>query len=186
MNTCGLEGIVALADEGGVVREERLPGRGTSEHLMGAVRRVMGDVRVGELKAVGVVLGPGSFTGVRVGLAMAKGLCEAGGVGLVGMSRLGLIAGDGVGVLDAGRGEYFVGGGEVAEALVKTVEGLRELVTCEVRVGEVLGCRVVGEPGGAEMLEEVRRRVEVGDWSDVGAVDANYLRRTDAEIKVLG
>ena len=177
MNTCGLEGIVALAEEGGVVREELLPARGTSEGLMGAVRRVMGTVRVGDLAGVGVVVGPGSFTGVRVGLAAAKGLCEAGGVGLVGMSRLGLL-GPGA-VLDAGRGEFYFEG-----AVVKSVEG--ELVTCEERVKEILGDRVrlVEEPGGAVMLQEVLRRVRVADWSDVGGVDAEYLRRTDAELKV--
>jgi hypothetical protein len=32
------------------------------------------------------------------------------------------------------------------------------------------------------MLAEVLRRVALGEWSDVGQVDANYLRRTDAEL----
>ena len=34
------------------------------------------------------------------------------------------------------------------------------------------------------MLQEVRRRVAAGEWSDVALLDANYLRRTDAEIKL--
>ena len=46
-----------------------------------------------ELAAVVVVHGPGSFTGVRVGLSAAKGLCEAGGVPLIAVSRLALLAG---------------------------------------------------------------------------------------------
>ena len=67
------------------------------------------------MKAIGVVVGPGSFTGVRVGLSAVKGLCDAGGVGMVAMSRLELVARavpavDGliaVALLDAGRGEFY-------------------------------------------------------------------------------
>ena len=205
LNTCGAEGIVALADEAGVRAEERLPLRGTSEALMPAVRRVLGGLAVRELGAVGVVLGPGSFTGSRVGLAAAKGLCEAGGVGLVGMSRLGLVAmeADGVEVnvfLGAGRGEYFCGvyraGLMVSEGLVTGEEamrrmGERESLTCEVGVSEGLvearwqeTVRVVSEPAGFEMAAMVRSRVRAGEWSDVALADANYLRRTDAEVKV--
>ena len=199
LNTCGAEGIVALADEAGVRAEERLPLRGTSEALMPAVRRVLGGLAVRELGAVGVVLGPGSFTGSRVGLAAAKGLCEAGGVGLVGMSRLGLVAmeADGVEVnvfLNAGRGEYFCGvygaGVRGKERLVAGEEAVRMMVerkslTCEAGVAEALGAvHVVSEPAGFEMAAMVRSRVRAGGWSDVALADANYLRRTDAEVKV--
>ena len=53
MNTCGAEGIVALASGDAVLEEVRLPLRGTSEGLMPAVRRVLGSVRVGELDGGG-------------------------------------------------------------------------------------------------------------------------------------
>jgi tRNA threonylcarbamoyladenosine biosynthesis protein TsaB len=196
INTCGDVGTVALGDESGVVAEDRLPGRGTSEALMPAVRGVFAAAGWAprELGAVGVVNGPGSFTGVRVGLSAAKGLCEGLGVGMVAMSRLGLVAGsDGrrVALLDAGRGEIFFG---VYEGGVKVREGLgseaeiRGLiegglgVTCEERVAERLGVELVGEPDAEVMLAEVLRRVARGEWSDVAEVDANYLRRTDAEL----
>ena len=191
LNTCGAEGIVALANESRVLAEERLPMRGTSEALMPAIARVLGGVRVRELGAVGVVLGPGSFTGSRVGLAAAKGLCEAGGVGLVGMSRLGLVAAEaGTAVLDAGRAEFYCGDGAWERLLGREeLDGLNALgglVSCEARVVTALGDRVrlVAEPGAAEMMVEVVRRVGVGAWSDVASVDANYLRRTDAEVKI--
>ena len=191
LNTCGAEGIVALANESRVLAEERLPMRGTSEALMPAIARVLGGVRVRELGAVGVVLGPGSFTGSRVGLAAAKGLCEAGGVGLMGMSRLGLVAAEaGTAVLDAGRGEFYCGDGAWERLLGREeLDGLNALgglVSCEARVVTALGDRVrlVAEPGAAEMMVEVVRRVGVGAWSDVASVDANYLRRTDAEVKI--
>ena len=200
INTCGGEGVVALADEAGVLAAEPLPGRGTSEALMPAVRRLFAGVSfgVGDLDAVGVVNGPGSFTGVRVGLSAAKGLCEAGGVGMVAMSRLALVAAaveaeDVVAVLDGGRGEFYCGvycGGErVSEELLRGEEARASMaggvaVTCEARVAERLGVRLEAEPGAEAMRAMVLRRIETGAWSDVATVDANYLRRTDAELLV--
>jgi hypothetical protein len=58
-----------------------------------------------------------------------------------------------------------------------------EAVTCEARVASALGIGLVAEPGAETMRVEVLRRIAAGDWSDVAASDANYLRRTDAEIK---
>ncbi len=198
VNTCGSEGIVALADEGGVRAEERLPARGTSESLMPAIKRVLREVRVGELAGIGVVAGPGSFTGVRVGLSAVKGLCEAGGVGMVTMSRLELVARAKamevvVALLDGGRGEFYCGvyrgGVKVWERLVGREDALKAMemgaaVTCEARVVEALGDRVklIEEPDGAEMLVLVEEHMRAGVWSDVATADANYLRRTDAEI----
>ncbi len=125
-------------------------------------------------------------------MSTAKGLCEGLGVGLVAMSRLGLVGGAvgrRVALLDGGRGEFFFG---VYEDGVKVSEGvgsetevsalLGRAVTCEARVAGKLGVRLVGEPSAEAMLAEVLRRVALGEWSDVGQVDANYLRRTDAEL----
>lgn len=178
INTCGDEAVVALGSEGeGLVREERMPGRTASEGLVAAVRRVLGGMRLGDLAGIGVVVGPGSFTGVRVGLAAAKGLCEAGGIGLVGLDRLELVGAGAV--LDAGRGEYFVAGERIVRELP---EGA--LVTSEERVAERTGARLVQEPGGREMLPMVLARARRGEWSEVATVDASYVRRTDAELAV--
>jgi tRNA threonylcarbamoyladenosine biosynthesis protein TsaB len=196
IDTCGDAGTVALGDESGVAAVARLPGRGTSEALMPAVREVFRAAAwaPADLGAVGVVNGPGSFTGVRVGLSAAKGLCEGLGAGMVAMSRLGLVAGAvgrRVALLDAGRGEFFYGiyeeGVMIREGLASEA-GVSELgdraVTCEARVAEKLGVELVGEPGAEAMLAEILRRVAAGEWSDAARVDANYLRRTDAELKL--
>ena len=201
LNTCGDPGVAALADEAGVLVEDSLPGRGTSEHLMPAIRTLLASrgLTVRELAGVGLVIGPGSFTGVRVGLATAKGLCDAVGLGMVGMSRLALVAasaartGRVVAVLDGGRGEFYCGlyadGEMIGEELLKESAARHwmadaEAVTCEARVGESLGIRIVREPGAEALREMFLARVAAGTWSDVATIDANYLRRTDAELLV--
>jgi tRNA threonylcarbamoyladenosine biosynthesis protein TsaB len=208
IHTAAGEGSVALADTEAaeaIVATEVLPGRTSSERLVPAVRRLMEGrgFQLGDLAAVVVVDGPGSFTGVRVGLSAAKGLSEAGGVGLIAVSRLALLAGcvDGGGepvhaVLDAGRGEFYYGeyvgrrclrealmGGE--DVLVAGSGGV--VVACEAKVEESLGAlgirvRMVAEPLAGDALPLALGRIEAGDFDDAATLDANYLRRTDAEI----
>jgi tRNA threonylcarbamoyladenosine biosynthesis protein TsaB len=206
IHTAGGEGSVALADtalQDAIVATEMLPGRSSSERLVPAVRRLMEEsgFRLRELTAVVVVHGPGSFTGVRVGLSAAKGLSEAGEVPLVAVSRLALLAAgvvDEVGtvhaVLDAGRGEFYygeyVGRVGVREALlsaeeVRTAVGDGVVVVCEAKVAEALGglrLRVVEEPLAGDALLLAVERVMAGEFDDAATVDANYLRRTDGEI----
>ncbi|MEO6982983.1 MAG: tRNA (adenosine(37)-N6)-threonylcarbamoyltransferase complex dimerization subunit type 1 TsaB [Edaphobacter sp.] len=207
IHTSGGEGSVALADteratsQGAVVAVEALPGRTSSERLVPAVRRLMeaSGWALRELTAVVVVHGPGSFTGVRVGLSAGKGLSEAGGVPLIAVSRLALLAGgDGGGTvhaaLDAGRGEFYygeyVGRRLQREALlgedeVRAAVGGGVLVVCEAKVAEALGGlhpTLVAEPSAGAALPFAVERALVGDFDDAAMVDANYLRRTDAEI----
>ncbi|MBI4237138.1 MAG: tRNA (adenosine(37)-N6)-threonylcarbamoyltransferase complex dimerization subunit type 1 TsaB [Deltaproteobacteria bacterium] len=72
------------------------------------------DVPVRTLNAVAVAVGPGTFTGIRVGMAAAKGLALALGIPLVGISALAALAMRGVAteqviapLLDARRGEMY-------------------------------------------------------------------------------
>ncbi len=69
-----------------------------------------------DLRAVRTILvvnGPGSFTGIRVGLSTAKGLSHATGVPIVSISRLAVLASlgdvqqDSLALLDAGRNEFY-------------------------------------------------------------------------------
>lgn len=207
IHTAGAEGMVALAEASDfgaeviVVATAALPGRSASERLVAEVRRLMEAAgwRLGELAAVVVVHGPGSFTGVRVGLSAAKGLCEAGGVALIAVSRLALLAeaagGDGVvhAVLDAGRGEFYYGAYEGGVCLRESLLSRDEVVAaavggvviaCEVKVAEALpGVVMVEEPRAEAAAGIALRRLARGEVDDVAVVDANYLRRTDFEIK---
>jgi tRNA threonylcarbamoyladenosine biosynthesis protein TsaB len=206
IHTAGGEGSVALGDTAlaqVIVATEVLPGRSSSERLVPAVRRLMeaSGFRLGELAAVVVVYGPGSFTGVRVGVSAAKGLSEAGGVPLIAVSRLALLAAsvDGAGervhaVLDAGRGEFYygeyVGRRCLREALMTRDDLIGAaasgvVVVCEAKVAEALAelrPRVVEEPSAADALPLALERIAAKEFDDAATLDANYLRRTDAEI----
>jgi tRNA threonylcarbamoyladenosine biosynthesis protein TsaB len=64
--------------------------RGHGEVIMGLVKSVVDESRIGfaDLDAIVVTEGPGSFTGIRVGLAAARGLGLALGVPVLGVSTL--------------------------------------------------------------------------------------------------
>ncbi len=208
LHTAGAEGSVAVADTAlaeAIVSSEVLPGRSSSERLVPAVRRLLADAgwRLAELAAIVVVHGPGSFTGVRVGLSAAKGLSEAAGVPLVAVSRLALLAGCADdeaatihAVLDAGRGEVYLGeyaaGHCVREALLSGDEivelaagGEHSVMVCEAKVADALAAvnpLLVDEPSAAAALPLALARIAAGRFDDAGLLDANYLRRTDLEI----
>jgi tRNA threonylcarbamoyladenosine biosynthesis protein TsaB len=92
------------------------PRRHTSEltpHLVAAMEQL--DLAPEQLSGVAVTKGPGSFTGLRIGMAVAKGLAVAEGLPLVGIPPLDVVAaGQGrdrrqlAAVLQAGRGRISV------------------------------------------------------------------------------
>ena len=111
---------VALYDSAAdriVASQSEVIGKGHAERLMAMISAVMAEAKVGfpDLDRIGVTVGPGSFTGIRVGLATARGLALAAGKPVVGVSTLDAIArsapGDGpiMVVLDARRGEVYAG-----------------------------------------------------------------------------
>ena len=162
IDTCGTNGSIALADiavEPPSIARASLPGRTASERLVPAIKDLVASSGTGleSVGAVVVVHGPGSFTGVRVALSAAKGLCEALNLPLVAISRLAVLArlagpqaGERVrALLDAGRGEFYSGlyvdGTCVREALLTrdqllaahTAESAR-IVICEPAIAQSL------------------------------------------------
>src|SRR5690242_6358756 len=65
-------------------------GKGHAERLMGVIGSALGQAGVGyrDLERIGVAVGPGSFTGVRVGVAASRGLALALGIAAVGVDTL--------------------------------------------------------------------------------------------------
>jgi tRNA threonylcarbamoyladenosine biosynthesis protein TsaB len=99
------------------------PGHATRLLAMAAELLAQAELRWGELERIAVGIGPGRFTGLRVGIATARGLAQSLGAQLVGVSSLralglagaragqetdgGLAAGT-IAVIDARRGEAFL------------------------------------------------------------------------------
>ena len=108
---------VAVVDGRDVLASRRSgAGRGRADELIASVAHVLESTAttVRELGAVAVSIGPGRFTGLRVGLATAKGLAEATGVPVAPVSTLEALAesaGAAEGLvcplLDARRGEVY-------------------------------------------------------------------------------
>jgi len=85
----------AVTDAGRLVAHRHLPlSRGHAEALVPMIAAVLDEAgwQVRDLDRIGVTLGPGSFTGVRVGIATARALVIGGGAGTGGVSTLKSIA----------------------------------------------------------------------------------------------
>ena len=86
---------LALLNDQKVIREDFINFKKThSETLMPGVDRVLHDceMNAADIDVIAVTVGPGSFTGLRIGLATAKGLSMACGKPLVGISTLDVLA----------------------------------------------------------------------------------------------
>jgi tRNA threonylcarbamoyladenosine biosynthesis protein TsaB len=110
---------VAVRTTEGVEAEFTLTGRRRHvESLTPALEHLLAQVglRAGDLEAVAVDLGPGLFTGLRVGVAAAKGLAQALGIGVIGLTSTDILLraaahaghhGPVLAAVDARRGEVF-------------------------------------------------------------------------------
>ena len=119
IDTCGPLGTVALARLGGVdeltiLGQTELPGKTYSAQLVPAIRHLLNhhNVTLTEIATIVVTNGPGSFTGIRIGLSTAKGLAEPTSIPILAVSRLVVLAHKTktiAAALDASRGEFYFG-----------------------------------------------------------------------------
>jgi tRNA threonylcarbamoyladenosine biosynthesis protein TsaB len=168
-----------------------------------------------DLAAFAVVSGPGSFTGLRVGLAAIKALAEVLQKPIAAISLLEAVAwssptrGRILAVLDAGRGETYVGDYEResekssdrklhptlrmhSERLLTRDETLAEakgkaVVTPDAALAEVLGaagvqCERIDYPDSGVIASLGWEHIERGQTVRPEDLEANYIRRSDAEI----
>jgi tRNA threonylcarbamoyladenosine biosynthesis protein TsaB len=208
VDTCGPAGSVALgrlaAGTVEILGQIELEGRSYSSTLVAAVGELLtqAGIQLNRLHAMVAVNGPGSFTGVRVGLSAVKGLAEAAGIPVVAVSRLEVLAakaGVQSAALDAHRHEVFLrigGAGLDARELLAGAEELpavdpapMRIALCDEAAAELLRTAWpttelvrVAAPTAADALELCAARVAAGEYVDVALLDGHYLRRSDAEI----
>lgn len=132
--------------------------RGHQERLAPLVAQVMGEAGIAfdQLDRVGVTVGPGSFTGLRVGLAFAKGLGAALSIPVVGVGVLEALAeplgGSVLAVLDAKRDQVYLQA--FADGVAVSAPDALPLGTAAARLAELAGpVTLVGS--GAHLLADL-------------------------------
>ena len=212
-DTSGKHGSIALArvtpghPEVNIIEVVPLAGGTFSAQLVPQISALLEKHggRKSDLAAFAVVSGPGSFTGLRVGLAAIKALAEVLHKPICAVSLLEAVAWSGkargrvLAALDAGRGEVYVGDYQVDSQA--HMHGER-LLSREQFVAEGTGKTVITpDPALAEIARSAGINVEQIKYPDSGviallgwarlargetvspeALDANYIRRSDAEI----
>lgn len=192
IDTCGDTAGIALTCGELVLASEDLARGSASAEIIDAIRRLLlqqPELQLQDLDAIGVVHGPGSFTGIRAGLAAAKGLCEAAELPMAAVSRLEVLANaaglaDGYAALDAGRGEVYVREVNTGREWLSTTNDLRlqhrgeAIALAESRLVDRLeGCKKILRPVHAsDSRFPVLRKLRLGG-SDVALTDANYVRQ---------
>ena len=215
IDTSGRNGSIALCRGDGnsftALQVMQVEGGTYSARLMPVIAELLANHQLNkeQLDAFVVVSGPGSFTGLRVGIATVKGLCEVLQKPLVAVSMLEAVAvvsgrqdGSVAVALDAGRGEVYVGEFTIADSRVSEVrEYIAKLdvfatevsssklnvLSPDLKIVDVLvasGARVQQvEPLRADEIGRLGlSKFLAGEVADVATLDANYIRRSDAEL----
>ena len=174
LDTCLGACSVAIVQDGLVLAQlsEDMT-RGHQERLGPMVKAVLAEagIRPAALDRIGVTVGPGSFTGLRVGLAFAKGLALALDRPCVGIGALEALAasfpGDGrkVAVIDSGRGSLYFQLFDAGGAL--TAPDVADIAAAAVRATEIWGEGPISLIGpGAGLLAQ---RLPGADQADLAA-----------------
>jgi len=209
LDTTSEFGSIALTKPDHVVEEVLLHSPDGFGHILfPQIERLLArhNVSAGQMDCFAATSGPGSFTGVRIGLAAAKGLAEAASKPMVSVSNLKVLASFGTAplratVLDARRGEVY---GAVYNAALETVVGeavmkfpawLKTLPASgfEFVSTDFEPFRSFVSPGVPVVTASRTLAAAIGRiaWTefasgrarDPAEIDANYIRRADAELK---
>jgi tRNA threonylcarbamoyladenosine biosynthesis protein TsaB len=180
-------------------------GKGHAEHLMGVVHEAMAQAGVAfdRLDRIAVAVGPGSFTGVRVGVSAARGFAMALKIPAVGVTTLEAIAAEArasagarkvMAALDGGRGEvhlavYDEGGGLLFGPAATTLQGAAAIAREHMPLLAGTAAVVVAQEAHAGLAAGAQAATaDIGVYARLGAArEAGdkpkplYLRDADAK-----
>ena len=178
----------ALIDDDKVLEEEYSLGHNDhSKNLMPSIERILNrnNVKLNELENVLVGIGPGSYTGVRIGVVVAKMIGFLNNINVYTFSSLDLLAsakkedGHVLSLIDARRGNAFMAYYELKDSkLVKIKEDvLASIEDYKNNLNEEYEVITLGNPNpillkNSDLLESV---------SDISSLVPNYLQITEAE-----
>ena len=204
MDTTGDLGSIALVGGRGLIEEVALDSPDGFAHvLFDEIERLLErhGLTVGQISVFASASGPGSFTGVRVGLTAVKGLAEATGRKVIAVSNLQALAWYGSRplrgvVLDARRGQVYGGVYNSALELVQEEivaplpiylaslpQGDLEIITQGCPLGGAAAPVTQAPKSLAGSIGLIAfDRLLMGDVLDPSEIDANYVRRSDAEL----
>jgi tRNA threonylcarbamoyladenosine biosynthesis protein TsaB len=178
----------ALVDDDEVLGERASRAQTLLEDVDALLRQ--GGAHPRDLDALAIGIGPGSFTGVRIGLATARGLALALDLQGAGVSTLDALAAGAPGalpVVDARRREVFTIAGGAPTVLepgeVELVEGTVCIGDGAVRYRSVLEAKGALVPPDGDERHQPRARFHVQlarDFGPVDAIEPLYLRLPDA------
>jgi tRNA threonylcarbamoyladenosine biosynthesis protein TsaB len=163
---------IALTREENLIQELVLkPGKEHLENISGAIQEVLtiANLEPGSLNGLAVAVGPGSFSGIRVGMSVFKGLSLALGLKICGVSTLEILAwqaletGDlGVPVIEAGRGQVYSGLFRKSPDGIETIQSPRLVNKSElsefIARFETSGVSICGVQ---ELIEDILEKGEV-------------------------
>ena len=202
LDTCLSSCSVAVLEGERVLGSAReVMARGHQERLAPMAREVMAQAGIGfhRLERIAVTLGPGSFTGLRVGIAFAKGLALALDLPTVGIGTLEALAAEASGlvfpVVDARRDQVYLQAFEDGRALMAPDAVSAE--TAAARIAELSQGRpftLVGSGGpllaglarGATVIDaegaDARQVARLAAGRQPGPLRPLYLRAPDAKL----
>jgi len=194
LDTCLNACSVAVADgETLLASASEVMARGHQERLAPMAERVMADAGLAfaELERIGVTVGPGSFTGLRVGLAFAKGLASALAIPAVGVGVLEALAAHAGGglvfaALDARRDQLYLQAFEDGRPLM--APDVLPLGTATARLAEIaMGRHATLIGSGAPLLADAApgARLIEAQGAEAWQVARIAARRTPGPLRPL-
>ena len=202
LDTCLASCSVAVLEGERVLASAReVMARGHQERLAPMARDVMARAGIGfhRLERIAVTVGPGSFTGLRVGIAFAKGLALALDLPAVGVGTLEALAAEAPGlvfpVIDARRGQVYLQAFEDGRALMApdaVTAGTAAARIAELSMGRPFtligsGAALLADlaPGAVVIAAEgadARQVARLAAGRQPGPLKPLYLRAPDAKL----